>query len=330
MPNKKKVFVFGIDGMPPEFILDKWLDELPAFKYLAENGIFGRIASTIPPTSIAAWTSFFTGCNPGETGIYHYIKRYYKNRTNGELITADDIRTNAVWDILGGYGKKSIALNILPAYPVKPINGILLSGALTPDFNEKALYPYSLKKEVLDITGPDYMFEVSDFGKYRDLNYDKMIEGVYKMSEMQFDLVFNFLKNKAWDFFAYTLTGSDILHHTLWRYVDPKHINFDSNSKYVNTIKDFYKYLDGRLKKLMSFLDGDTALLVSSDHGMNRLDGRINLNDWLIKNKYLALNEGYANEIKNEIKKFDPKRIDWEKTSAFSTGAYYAMVFLNL
>ena len=54
-----RIFFFGIDGMPPEWVLDRWLPELPTFKRLADAGVSGRIRSTIPPTSIGAWTSIF-------------------------------------------------------------------------------------------------------------------------------------------------------------------------------------------------------------------------------------------------------------------------------
>ena len=33
----KKVFVFGIDGAPPELIFDKWLDDLPTIKKITDN-----------------------------------------------------------------------------------------------------------------------------------------------------------------------------------------------------------------------------------------------------------------------------------------------------
>ena len=36
--ENKKVFVFGIDGAPPELIFDKWLNELPNIRRLMEKG----------------------------------------------------------------------------------------------------------------------------------------------------------------------------------------------------------------------------------------------------------------------------------------------------
>ena len=70
-----KVLVLGIDGAPPQFVFGKWLDELPNLKKLVETGAYGRIKSTIPPTTCMAWTAIFSGKDASDFGIYRYNKR---------------------------------------------------------------------------------------------------------------------------------------------------------------------------------------------------------------------------------------------------------------
>jgi predicted AlkP superfamily phosphohydrolase/phosphomutase len=325
----KKVFIFGIDGAPPDLIL-KWMGDLPNIKKMAKGGIFAKMETVKPPTSIAAWTSFFSGRDPGETGIYNYTARYHKNRTAAELINSRNIKADMAWDILGKHGKKSIILGVISSNPVKKINGIMLSGLLTPNLDEQSLYPYELKQEILDVCGGKYMFDVLESFTYRKFNLDELVEKVYEMTDIQLKLVKHFLKTKEWDFFAYTLMGSDRLHHRLWRYIDEGHINYESHPKYSRVIKDYYCYLDKEIGEVMALCPKETIFMVASDHGMGRLDGRINLNDWLAQRGYLSFkNEYYLRAQKEGPIKFDAKEIDWEKTKAFAASAYEALIFIN-
>lgn len=325
----RKIFVFGIDGAPPKLILE-WIDDLPNIKKFLRTGMFAEMETVIPPTSIAAWTSMFSGRDPGATGIYNYIARHYPNKKETQFIDSKNIRVPMIWDILGGVGKKNIIMGMISTSPVKEINGIMLSGFLTPALNEYALYPYALKKEVLDVCDGQYLFDVSDSFTYRKFDQDNFIEKVYKVTEKQIELSKHFLKTKEWDFFLYTNMGSDRLHHRFWRYLDKNHINYESHPKYSNVIKYYYKYIDKKIGEMVSLCPQETTFIILSDHGMNRLNGRINLNDWLIEKGYLVFNSKYLKRAEREGPiKFDPKEINWQKTTAFATNAYEALVFIN-
>jgi len=41
MNRRKKVLVIGLDCAPPELVFDKWLDELPNFKRVMDDGCGG-------------------------------------------------------------------------------------------------------------------------------------------------------------------------------------------------------------------------------------------------------------------------------------------------
>jgi hypothetical protein len=48
---------------------------LPNFQQLAETGTFSDLATTLPPISPVAWSSFQTGVNPGKHNIYDFLNR---------------------------------------------------------------------------------------------------------------------------------------------------------------------------------------------------------------------------------------------------------------
>ena len=69
-----KVIVFGVDGMDPAFVVRHWAD-LPALNQLRQEGTFSRLATTDPPQSPVAWSSFITGLDPAEHGIFDFVHR---------------------------------------------------------------------------------------------------------------------------------------------------------------------------------------------------------------------------------------------------------------
>ncbi len=79
-----RVVILGFDGVDPDLI-ERWSGELPHIRKLMEDGTFRRLRTTVPPASCTAWSSFATGVNPGEHGIFDFIyrdpKTYLPDRT---------------------------------------------------------------------------------------------------------------------------------------------------------------------------------------------------------------------------------------------------------
>ena len=71
-----KLLVIGLDGATLDLI-EPWAKagNLPVLSKLMENGAYGRLQSVLPVLSSAAWSSFMTGMNPGEHGLYDFVKR---------------------------------------------------------------------------------------------------------------------------------------------------------------------------------------------------------------------------------------------------------------
>ncbi len=323
-----RIFFFGIDGMPPEWVLDRWLPELPTFKRLADAGVSGRIRSTIPPTSIGAWTSIFSGCDPGQHGITGYVRRAHPPSISMNLVNSGDVRVPRIWDILGDAGKRSIVLNVPMTFPVRPLNGMMVTDFLTPGFDGPSVYPESLKKDIVQVLGRPYSFDVSEFGGYRKLSNEELVERVFAMTDEHLRLAEHLL-TEPWDLFVFATVGSDRLHHTLWRYLDPAHPAHEKHPVFSEAIPRYYKKLDAALARILERLPPDTTIIVSSDHGMGTMHGRVNLNDWLMREGYLVLNEDFASELKQGPKKLTLGRVDWDRTRAYGLGAYEALLYLH-
>jgi predicted AlkP superfamily phosphohydrolase/phosphomutase len=71
-----KVLVLGFDGMDP-LLLQQFMDEglLPNFSKLAKGGTFKSLGTTNPPQSPVAWSTFITGLDPQEHGVFDFVHR---------------------------------------------------------------------------------------------------------------------------------------------------------------------------------------------------------------------------------------------------------------
>ncbi|MEZ5461023.1 alkaline phosphatase family protein [Dokdonella sp.] len=75
-PAKARTIVVGFDGFDP-VLAERWMDEgrLPNFSALRAEGHYQPLATSNPPQSPVAWASFATGEEPGEHGIFDFLRR---------------------------------------------------------------------------------------------------------------------------------------------------------------------------------------------------------------------------------------------------------------
>ena len=318
----KKVFVLGIDGAMPEKVFGEWLDELPNIKKLMNKGCYARLNSTIPPLTAVAWTSMTTGTSPSNHGIFEYIFRKDNSYTDWGVITSKNIKEKTIWEIVSENNKSSVVCLVPISWPIKPFNGIMVSGFLTPSIESDYTLPLELKEEIKNLFDEQFIIDIYD---HRKLSKRQLLEQCYKMTEMHFKLMKYLIKNKEWELFFGIMAVSDWVNHGFFKYMDKLHRNYEPNSEFKDALKDYYKFIDKHLGELINLLEEDTAILVVSDHGMTRMHNRFNLSDWLLKEGYLILKEEPT--IKTSLK---PEMIDWKKTKAWAIGAYEGQIFINL
>jgi energy-coupling factor transporter ATP-binding protein EcfA2 len=70
----RQVIVLGVDAMDPAFLERHWND-LPNVGRLRGQGGFRHLATTMPPQSPVAWSTFITGLDPVEHGIFDFVHR---------------------------------------------------------------------------------------------------------------------------------------------------------------------------------------------------------------------------------------------------------------
>jgi predicted AlkP superfamily phosphohydrolase/phosphomutase len=323
----RKVFVIGLDCAEPSLVFDKWHDDLPNLRHLMEGGAYGPLTSSIPCITVPAWCSMTSSKDPGVLGFYGFRNRADYSYDKMSIATAAAVQTPRVWDLLGRAGKQVILSGVPQTYPVQPVNGYLVSDFLTPSVQSQYTYPDEFRHEIDRLLGGrEYDVDVRQF---RTPDKSFLVKQIHEMTEKHFIVLNHLLKTKPWDFFMFVEMGVDRIHHGMWSYMDPAHPKHEPGNPYRNAIKEYYQYVDRELGTMLSALDDDTAVLVVSDHGAQTMDGGICINEWLCREGLLALKEEPVRQGGRPIP-IEKVGVDWEKTTAWGAGGYYARIFLNV
>jgi predicted AlkP superfamily phosphohydrolase/phosphomutase len=315
-----KLLVIGLDCAAPELLLGD--ERLVNLRRLMAAGAYGRLESVIPPITVPAWMCMATSQDPGTLGVYGFRNRTDHSYAGLGIANSRSIQELAIWDQLAREGKRSVIIGVPPSFPPRKVNGICVGCFLTPSTaTDDYTWPVSVKAEIASLVG-EYEVDVKGF---RTDQKAWLRESVFRMSRKLFQVVRHYLANTEWDYFQFVDIGLDRVHHGFWRYHDPEHVLHEPGSEFENVIRDYYLHLDQEIGRLLEGLDDETVVLVTSDHGARRLDGGFCVNEWLVREKLLALNE-----YPRAVTPFGKLSVDWGKTRVWSEGGYYARVFFNV
>ncbi|KXK30803.1 MAG: hypothetical protein UZ01_01162 [Candidatus Brocadia sinica] len=274
--------------------------QLPTFKYLIENGSYGNLNSTIPPLSAPAWTSAFTGVNPGKHNIFDF---FTIRNDNYELrnVTSNDRKTPAIWNILDTYGMTSGIFNMPMTYPPEAVNGFMVAGLGTPDTNSNFIYPASLKEELKNyLHGLQFSIDVGTIMGGRE---DAFLDELYKVTDIQEKAV-HYLYNKYQpDLFMAVFDELDRIQHFFWRHMETSHPLHDpkKSQKYKDAIEDYYQHLDIAMKRFLDTLPEDTTVMIVSDHGFGGLHKDFYINKYFYDMDILSLKPKPPLSINTEL-----------------------------
>ena len=318
---KAKVMVIGLDCAEPSLLFGPWLDHLPNFRQLIQSGSYGRLRSCDPPITVPAWSVMTSSRSPGALGIYGFRNRADYSYDKNTIANSTAVKVDRAWNILSKNGKRVILIGIPQTFPPSAVNGLLVGDFLTPDTKNEYTYPPELKNEISKIVG-EYMLDVRDF---RSDNKSCTLKDIFEMTERRFKLAKHLLGKEDWDFFMMVEIGVDRIHHAFWAYMDKTHRKYEAGNPFENAIFDYYKFVDAKIGELLKFADENTTVLVVSDHGAQKMEGSICVNEWLIREGYLTLFERPTTPTP-----FAKLKVDWSKTQAWGDGGYYSRVFLNV
>jgi len=285
--SKKKFMVIGIDGVPYELIVELIKKGImPNFKKLTEKYRFIKTQVPLPEISSVSWTSFMTGMNPGEHGIYGFMEINNKNYTY-KFPSFPFLPVKTIWERIEEKGKRSIIINLPNTYPVRKINGYLISGFVALDL-ENAVYPKEFFEFLKDI---DYKVDVDTSLGRKDKKF--FIKELFETLNKRM-LVYKKLKNKKWDLFFFIITGTDRLHHFLFNAKDSE------NHPHHKDFLEYYNYVDKVIGEITEDMESSgIPFIILSDHGFTSLKYEVYLSQYLKAWGYLNFDEELPRNLKS-------------------------------
>jgi len=323
MEQGPRIAVLGLDCATPQLLFDQLADEVPTIAGLMRRGMHGSLESVTPPITIPAWACSMSGKTPGQLAVYGMRNRKDTSYEGLSIATSHSIREPQVWDALGERGLKSLLIGVPPGYPVRPLEGWRVSCFLTPPSAEQFTHPAELASEIEEELGGDpYIFDIPNF---REQGEDAVLKQVFTMTERRWRVARRLVRSKPWDFFMLVEMGPDRLHHVFWQHVDPAHFKYVAGNRFESAFRDYYRFLDGEVAKLLEALPEDVVVIVMSDHGARRMDGGVCFNEWLAAQGYLRFVEPVDRPTP-----IGKAPVEWGRTVAWGDGGYYGRLFLNV
>ncbi len=282
-----KIFVLGIDGMPYSLMQSDYIKNLmPNLSNIFIRQNFHKMNSAFPVISSVAWTSFATGSNPGEHGIFGFADRQY-NPFKITITTSANRKQLPIWSNLP-QDKKKIVINVPLTYPPEPLNGYMVSCFLCTDIR-KSTYPRDFHKCLMDM---DYIIDV-DAWLARE-NQTEFLRQLILALDKRFQLAFELL-NEDWDYFHLHIMETDRLMHFFFEYLVEN--KSDAISELVET---FLRKLDQWVQQLIETIQNEASVIILSDHGFCEIKSEVQINLWLEQQGLLFFGDNRKVENYNE------------------------------
>lgn len=287
MKNAKngRVILLGFDGMDYD-LTDSLMEsgDLANFKKLANQGGAAPFLSVFPPDSIPSWITIYTGADPSEHGILDHVN--YLLGDSGADIDTSVFHGKTFWDRIGNEcNAKVCVINPFMAYPVWPVNGVMISGPVFVEGNIQISDP----GYVANTSIPQSIGGITVFPKKSNLKpyYDDTVRDTLEQAEFGISM----LKEHNPGFFFQTFLTTDRVQHHYWRYCDANDPTYPGKNNVDTSIKDFFRHIDSIVGQFMAEMRADDLLILISDHGHGmRCTECFNINEFLFRKGYLKSN----------------------------------------
>jgi predicted AlkP superfamily phosphohydrolase/phosphomutase len=247
---------------------------LPNLKALIGDGVRGVLDSTIPSHSWAAWTTFLTGLNPGDHGIFDFVERRPGQLGKRIPVTSSSISTRTFLEVLSDNGHEVRAANIPVTFPVIPVRGRMIGGCAVPPGAE-FVYPSDWARELASkhpfpTNGLEWaqakgdpaalVAEALELVVRRTDSYDELLTGDWKVAVCVY-------------------VEPDRLQHPLGAYLLPTHPDHSRlvDSSLGEALRQLYQTLDAQIERLRALAGPEATTVFMSDHGFRPVTRTANL-----------------------------------------------------
>ncbi|MBD3349240.1 MAG: hypothetical protein GF400_08620 [Candidatus Eisenbacteria bacterium] len=294
----KKVLIIGFDGLDwGRFERLASEGRLPNLAALADSGASGVLRSVPPYVSPTIWTSIATGKLGEKHGIGGFTVYGVSGADSVTLISSKEIRCRTLWEILADSGMSSGIVGWLVAYPPLPVTDYTVTSKTVAAMSRR-VGRFIIKSDIpLEATvhPPELWGEIEPLGTRPSEIPEEILNGYLgKTSGLEDGLIedrTDFLADRlAADLTAVAvaekliperptrltavyMAGCDQISHFFWRYWEPEswkredQIPDEAVEAYSTVIDRYYENVDEMAGRILRLRDGNTIVVVCSDHG---------------------------------------------------------------
>ncbi|MDP9467343.1 MAG: alkaline phosphatase family protein [Chloroflexota bacterium] len=303
----RRCLVVALDGIGHgELIKAVEAGAAPTLGHFIAEGELQAIASTHPPVSAIAWSSFMTACYSGKHGVFGFTNPQadYSIR----FTDAGDLRMPTLWERAAIDGLRSVIVNLPGTYPARRMSGSLVSGFVAPDL-ALACHPRSLGTR---LAAEGYVIDVDAARAHSDpAGFSVHLLDVLRR---RIEAMESMLDSERWSLGILAFTEADRLNRMWFRRIgDGDGIERETYWRWFREVDSFVARCAARYS--------NADIVVVSVTGFGPLKRFVNLDKWLQANGYLDLGASGALSPDSMAFSMDAGRIYVASSDMFRSGA---------
>lgn len=263
--------VLGLDGADLELIRELGTEQLPALHAVMDRGVFSHQRSVQPSATLPNWTTFLTGLDPGQHGVFDFTTKhgYRVHFTAGTARAAPTLVSR-----LDRLGLQCACIGFPATWPPERLeHGVFISGWDAPvafEADRSFVWPPSLYAPLVRHFGPHRFDDVDEFDADAPGWHDRLPGALEARIERKRSLAQWLLDARSWDLFALYFGESDTAAHHLWSLHDPHSPRRPAtvSPSQAQGLTRVYRALDRAVARLIDTAGGESVeITLASDHG---------------------------------------------------------------
>jgi predicted AlkP superfamily phosphohydrolase/phosphomutase len=188
---------------------------------------------------------------------------------------------------------------------------------------DKYFYPAEIGQEIYGKVGP--MLQPVNYDRLHPVADEILLESVTEMYQWHVEAINYLLANKEWELFYTHMHGIDMYNHFYLDYTFKE--SSPEYARYQELIYQIYAISDNFVGEMLQQLDGDTTIIITSDHGGV---GKNPATEHPLIGDMWGINVGIMGQLGyTKLKEVSGKmEIDWDNTTAVAQRATF--IYLNM
>ncbi len=275
----RPALVLALDGATFD-VIEPMIEQgrLPNLAEWMSRGAHTRLESTIPPVTFPAWSSFMTGLEPGEHGIFDFTQKLpgaYRLR----FVNANDRVGASMFGRVCSAGGRVLVLGLPATHPPEHLDGLLVAGFDAPvsaGTDHRSASDPGLYRQIASRAGPwmrPALAESETGGDFHERALPTLLDRIDRKQRFALEALRSLRGNapaRQLDLMVIVFSESDTVGHHYWRDHDPRSPRHDPGASPARrgAIEAVYERLDDACGEIRRAFGEDAICAVLSDHGM--------------------------------------------------------------